>query len=146
LVDDDRVRATAVWIMTNDGTAGLAFQPEIVRLGLPQGDAVDYWLGHLMELGLAPTAGTAAPTTPTPGWRVTVQRGARVIRVLGPDGDMVFESQFATMPEKWAVAVAATGRCVVLATSRTELGGTGLSAAAERGRLLVGLAEATVEP
>jgi cell filamentation protein len=138
--------ATGVAILSPDGSAAFVWSLDIPVLGLTEADPVDPWLDKMLNLGFELTSTGMPPKDPTPGWHVVVRQGVLEVEINAPEGTIAYLGPLFEDEGAWVDAVAATGRCALLTTSRADLSREGLSAAAERGRLLVALATAVVEP
>lgn len=134
LIVEPSVRAAFVWRIEHSflGRAG-------------EDDVIDFWLNKGLVLGLQPAAGLVPPDERTPGWSASVVAESRSVTVTDPDGVQVFVGHDMDLPGAWIDTAASSGECVLYLLSRGELDMAGLEVAAQQGRVIVGLAVATVE-
>lgn len=116
-------------------------QPMLSRAG---DDVLDLLLGEVMRLGLTPVATGVAPDERTPGWSVSVELATATVTVTDPDGDVAFVGHDMDLPSEWSDAVRSTGDCVLYFVSRGHTDAAALEIAARQGRLVTGLAAATI--
>jgi cell filamentation protein len=126
--------------------AGFAWRSDEVLLRRAGDDVVDLPLSIALGLGMRPFMGQSSQTDRTPDWSVIVVSSSATITVRYPNGARAFVGEDMDLPPGWLDAVAMSGECVLYLTSRGELDLPGLNIAARQGRVVFGVASATVVP
>lgn len=144
--EGDDATGRAIVIGKPSVRAGFVWRPDFHFLGSAGGDVIDPLFNKGLALGLQLAPIPAPPDERTPGWSVTVDTRSRSVNVTDPEGGVAFMGAEMDLPPTWIEAVVTSGECVIYQVSRGELDSAGLAVAAQEGRVLVGLAAATVSP
>lgn len=135
---------SAILLMDPEPRSAFAWRSKEVLLGPAGDDVVDLLLGDAIRLGMRPAATLVPPEQRSDGWSVTLERSTSKVTVTDPEGVIAFVGDEMDLPPDWCDVIQHTGDCVVYMVSRGDIDPAGLELAAQQGRLVVGVAAATV--
>lgn len=140
----DDATGVAIVLATNPRRAAFAWRPEAPLLASAGADVLDLFLNIATSLGLRSSASLAVPTERVPGWAVAVRPEIGEVVVVDPEGVRQFAGTGLDLPREWVDAIGASGECALFAVSRGELTPNGMKVAAQQGRVVSGLAAASL--